>query len=50
MSELPKIKLGRKTYYFDARLGQLRNLKNPHDYRNLTDKETEEYKRLLKLM
>lgn len=40
MSELPKIKLGRKTYYFDAKLKQLRNVKNPHEYLDLTQIET----------
>jgi hypothetical protein len=30
--ELPKIQLGKKVYYVDARLRQLRNVENPHDY------------------
>ena len=29
--KLPKIKLGRKTYFIDERLGEMRNIKNPHD-------------------
>lgn len=32
MGELPKIRHGNKEYYRDARLRQLRNMKNPHDY------------------
>ena len=32
MGELPKIRQGNKQYYHDARLRQLRNVKNPHDY------------------
>ncbi len=32
MSELPKIKRGRKTYYFDERLKQLRNVKIMDDF------------------
>jgi hypothetical protein len=32
MGELPKIKSKNKEYYIDARLRQLRNVKNPHDY------------------
>jgi hypothetical protein len=39
MSELPIIKRGRKKYYFDARLKQLRNVNNPHDFIDLTDAE-----------
>jgi hypothetical protein len=30
--ELPKIQVGKKLYYVDARLRQLRNVENPHDY------------------
>ncbi|HSV48936.1 MAG TPA: hypothetical protein VLH35_01355 [Candidatus Acidoferrales bacterium] len=39
MAELPIIKLGRKRYYYDARLKQLRNTKKPHDYIDLTEIE-----------
>lgn len=35
MSELPKVKIGKKTYYVDERLGQLRNVDNPHDFREI---------------
>lgn len=31
MSELPKLTREGKTYYFDAKLNQLRNIDNPHD-------------------
>ena len=39
MTELPKIKRGRKTFYFDARLSELRNVKNPHDRIELSEAE-----------
>ena len=29
--ELPKVKIGRKTYFVDSRLNELRNTKNPSD-------------------
>jgi len=32
MQELPKVKIGRKTYYRDDRLRQFRNVENPHDW------------------
>jgi len=47
MSELPRIKRGDKTYYFDARLQQLRNVENPHDFIDLSPLETEEIKQKL---
>jgi len=40
MSELPIIERGKKRYYFDARLGQLRNVDNPHDFINLSPEGT----------
>jgi hypothetical protein len=30
--KLPTIRIRRKVYYVDARLRQLRNVKDPHDY------------------
>jgi len=33
---LPKIKLGRKTFFVDERLGEIRNIKNPHDAESIT--------------
>ena len=30
--QLPTIMIGKKTYYVDERLMQVRNVKNPHDY------------------
>jgi len=39
--ELPTIKRGKKKYYFDARLKQLRNVDNPHDFTDLSPEETE---------
>ena len=29
--ELSKIQIGKKTYYIDKRLGEIRNINNPHD-------------------
>jgi len=29
--ELPRVKIGRKVYFVDERLGELRNIKNPND-------------------
>lgn len=37
MTALPTVKIGRKEYFFDARLQQLRNTTNPHDVIELTD-------------
>jgi len=31
MKELPVMTIGKKTYYVDLRLNQLRNIKNPDD-------------------
>ena len=31
MSQLPVIKIGRKQYFVDERLNELRNVRNPHD-------------------
>lgn len=31
MGELPKVKIGRKTYYLDERLDEMRNVRDPHD-------------------
>jgi len=28
---LPRVKIGKKTYYIDERLGELRNVDNPND-------------------
>jgi len=36
MDELPTIKLGKKRYFFDYRLSQLRNVENPHEFEDLT--------------
>lgn len=30
--ELPVVRIGRKRYFVDERFGQLRNVKNPHDW------------------
>lgn len=39
MSELSTIRKNGVKYYFDPRLKQLRNVKNPHDYIDLDDEE-----------
>lgn len=31
MKTLPKVKIGNKVYFIDARLNELRNVKNPFD-------------------
>ena len=36
---LPKIKLGRKEYFVDARLNELRNVKNPFDVEKMEGSE-----------
>lgn len=38
---LPIYKHEGKTYFFDARLRQLRNVDNPHDYIDLTSDEVD---------
>lgn len=34
MTQLPIVRLGKKKYFADRRLRQLRNINNPHDYEN----------------
>jgi hypothetical protein len=36
VTELPRARLGGKTYFVDWRLGQLRNVDDPHDYIDFT--------------
>ncbi len=36
MKALPRIKLEGKTWFVDARLCQLRNVDNPHDFVDIT--------------
>lgn len=33
---MPSIKVGKKRYFFDYRLSQLRNVENPHEFEDLT--------------
>ena len=33
--ELPRVRIGRKTYFLDARLNEIRNVNNPHDREKL---------------
>ena len=37
--ELPIVHIGEKHYYFDRRLSQLRNVNNPHDFKELNETE-----------
>ena len=39
MKALPKIKLGKKIYFVDARLNELRNIKNPHNIEKMEGSE-----------
>lgn len=43
--ELPRVTLAGKTWFFDERLKQIRNVENPHEYRDLTDQEVEKIKK-----
>lgn len=45
MSALPTVCKGGKTYFFDAKLKELRNTKNPHEVIELSDLEAAELKR-----
>ena len=38
---LPVVRYERKLWFFDERLRQLRNVRNPHDFINLNDFEVE---------
>lgn len=48
MRELPKVRYEWKTWYFDARLSQLSNVRNPHDYYDLNDLEAHYFKERIK--
>ena len=39
MLALPIIKLGRKRYFVDARLNELRNIRNPYDIESMAGSE-----------
>ncbi|MDP8216013.1 MAG: hypothetical protein P9L98_01660 [Candidatus Kaelpia imicola] len=34
--ELPKIQIGKKNYFIDKRLNQIRNVNNPHDFESVS--------------
>jgi hypothetical protein len=36
MKRLKTLRIGGKTYYIDERLNQIRNVKNPHDYEDVS--------------
>ncbi|MFA6917046.1 MAG: hypothetical protein WC222_11660 [Parachlamydiales bacterium] len=38
-NQLPIVKIGRKRYYFDAKLLQIRNVTNPNDFEFLCELE-----------
>ena len=42
---LPVVRYERTLWFFDERLRQLRNVRNPHDFINLDDFEVEYFKR-----
>lgn len=42
---LPVVRYERKLCFFDERLKQLRNVRNPHDFINLNDFEVEYFRR-----
>ena len=42
---LPVVRYERKLWFLDERLGQLRNVRNPHDFMNLDDFEVEYFRR-----
>jgi hypothetical protein len=37
MRQLPIIKIGRKKYYLDEKLNEMRNINNPHDSESMCD-------------
>jgi hypothetical protein len=39
MNQLKVVKIGNKKYFLDARLKELRNIKNPNDYIELSELE-----------
>ena len=44
---LPVVRYERKLWSFDERLGQLRNIRNPHDYIDLNDFEMEYFRDMI---
>jgi hypothetical protein len=44
---LPVVRYERRLWFFDERLKQLRNIRNPHDFINLNDFEIEYFKRMV---
>ena len=36
VKELPKIQIGKKTYFIDKSLGEIRNINNPHDFESVS--------------
>ena len=42
---LPVVRYERKLWFFDERLRQLRNVRNPHDFMDLNEFEVEYFKR-----
>lgn len=45
---LPIVKIGRKEYFIDERLGELRNVKNPFDKESIELIYARQYKRKIK--
>jgi hypothetical protein len=46
-TQLPIVEYENKRWYFDARLRQIRNVENPHDYNSLDDFEMEYFRKLV---
>lgn len=46
---LPIVSYQRKKWFFDERLRQLRNVRNPHDFIDLSDFETEYFRKRKKV-
>jgi len=42
---LPKIKIGKKTFFIDERLGEIRNIKNPSDAESVSPELIDFWKR-----
>lgn len=47
-TQLPIVEYEGTRWYFDARLRQIRNVENPHDFQNLNDFELKYFHGLVK--
>ncbi len=46
--QLPIVSYERKKWFFDERLSQLRNIKNPHEWIDLNEFEVEYFRTIVK--